>query len=185
MTINRLVLMKIHALLAVFLLPAAIMFFVTGGLYIWEIKGEEEKTRYEIVLENTFTGDIEEFVGISKTKLFALGLSVPSGKPKIKEEGRVFEWPGSAVEVKVRTDSNMRVAKMDIKESGWYRHLVQLHKAKGGILFKIYATVLSVSLLIILITGFIMAWRMPVLRKPTVAALVSGFAIFLLLVIYS
>ena len=38
--LNRSALMKAHALLAAFILPVAIMFFVTGALYTWGKKGD-------------------------------------------------------------------------------------------------------------------------------------------------
>lgn len=187
MQINRTFLMKTHLILAVFLLPVAVMFFVTGALYIWEIKGEREKDRYQITLESSFSGDMDSFVNITTEKLSALELSSPTGTPKIKrkEGGDVFEWSGSAVEVNIKVDPKTRLAEMEVKKSSWYRHLVQLHKAKGGTLFKIYATVLSLSLLIVLLTGFIMAWKVPKLRSLTVISITSGLIVFLVLVVYS
>ncbi len=187
MNINRSILMKIHTLLAVFLLPVAIMFFVTGALYIWEIKGSEEKSNHNLVIENSFKGELSEFLLLTKTKLKALGLSVPTGEPKIKRKGgkTVFDWSGSATSVKVEAMPKQLIAKMEIKKATWYRHLVQLHKAKGGFLFKIYATILSIALLTLLLTGFIMAWQVPKLRTLTVMATISGFGVFLLLVILS
>ena len=187
MNINRSVLMKVHTLLAVFLLPVAIMFFVTGALYIWEIKGEQEKYNHNINLETSFSGELTEFVLLTENKLNALNFPIPTGEPKIKEKGEkiTFEWSGSAIEVKVETTPEMLIAKMEVKKSSWYRHLVQLHKAKGGLLFKLYATLLSIALLVLLLTGFIMAWQIPKLRKLTAVTTLSGLLVFLILVIYS
>ncbi len=187
MRISRSVLMKIHTLLAVFLLPVAIMFFVTGALYIWDIKGSEEKSSYTVNIESSFSGEISDYILITKNKLKELNLSNPTGDPKIKiKDGKtIFEWSGSAIETNVETDIKQLTAKVEIKKASWYRHLVQLHKAKGGFLFKIYATILSIALLTLLLTGFIMAWKMPKLRKLTVLSTVSGFLTFLILVIYN
>ncbi len=187
MQITRSFLMKVHLILAVFLLPVAVMFFVTGALYIWEIKGEEEKSKYQIVLEAPFSGSLDDFTTLTSQQLSDLGLSVPTGTPKIKqkEEGDMFEWSGSALNVTVKIDVKTSVAEMEVKQSSWYRHLVQLHKAKGGLLFKVYATVLSIALLIVLLTGFIMAWQVPRLRYLTVMSISSGLAIFLVLVVSS
>lgn len=187
MSINRPTLMKVHTLLAVFLLPVAIMFFVTGALYIWDVKGGEEKNNYTLNIKSSFSGELSEYILITENKLKELSLPRPTGKPKIKiKYGKtIFEWSGSSVETKVEINLKQLTAKLEVKKASWYRHLVQLHKAKGGFLFKVYATILSVALLILLLTGFIMAWQMPKLRKLTVISTLSGFSIFLLLVIYS
>ncbi len=187
MNINRATLMKIHTLLAVFLLPVAIMFFVTGALYIWEIKGDQDKYNHKINLNSSFSGELTEYILMSKNKLNSLSLPTPTGKPKFKEKGEhvIFEWPGTAIEVNIKTNSELNMAEMEIKKASWYRHLVQLHKSKGGFLFKIYATFLSIALLMLLLTGFIMAWQIPKLRKLTVVATISGFMVFLLLVTYN
>ena len=185
MKIKRSVLMNIHTLLAVFLLPVAIMFFVTGALYIWDVKGGEEKTNYTLNIEPSFSGELSEYVFITENKLEKLNLPPPTGNPKIKiKDGKtIFEWSGSAVEAKIETNPKQFTAKLEVKKASWYRHLVQLHKAKGGFFFKIYATILSIALLILLLTGFIMAWQMPKLRKLTVISTISGVLVFILLVI--
>ncbi len=187
MNIHRSVLMKTHALLAVFLLPVAVMFFVTGALYIWEIKGEQEKHNHTIKLEPSFSGELTEFILLTKKELNSLNLPTPTGTPKIKSRGENtnFEWSGSAVEVSVKTNSKLLTANMEVKKASWYRHLVQLHKAKGGLLFKIYATILSIALLTLLLTGFVMAWQMPKIRRLITITTIAGFSVFIPLVIYS
>jgi hypothetical protein len=73
-------------------------------------------------------------------------------------------------------------AKLTIKDTTWYRHLVQLHKAKGGQLFKIYAAVLAVSLFVILFSGFIMAWQVPKYRRRALVFSAAGVGMFLLMI---
>jgi len=73
------------------------------------------------------------------------------------------------------------LAKLIVKETSWYRSFVQLHKAKGGQLFKVYAAMLAVSLLIILLSGFIMAWQIPKYRNMALMFSTAGVAIFLMM----
>jgi len=61
---DRSTLMKIHALLAAFILPAAVMFFVTGALYTWGIKGDYDTTTHKINLEKPLQGELSELVGM-------------------------------------------------------------------------------------------------------------------------
>jgi hypothetical protein len=74
---------------------------------------------------------------------------------------------------------------LKIKNTGWHRHFVQLHKAKGGIAFKVYATILAVGLLFLLISGFIMAWQLPRLRKITLTSTILGLIFFVAMFISS
>ncbi|TXL17374.1 hypothetical protein BMR04_05860 [Methylococcaceae bacterium HT3] len=61
---------------------------------------------------------------------------------------------------------NPFVAKLKIKKTGWHRLFVQLHKAKGGKAFKVYAAILATCLVVLFITGFIMAWQFKKLKFP-------------------
>ena len=64
--INRSLLIKIHALLAAFILPVAIMFFVTGALYTWDIKGGYETATQELHLKKPIQGELAELMVLAK-----------------------------------------------------------------------------------------------------------------------
>jgi len=105
--------------------------------YIWDINGGEETNNYIVNIDSSFSGKLSEYILITKNKLNELGLTDPTGSPKIKvkDEKRIFEWSGSSIEVKVKTNSKQLTLKLEVKKANWYRHLVQLHKAKGGFIF--------------------------------------------------
>jgi hypothetical protein len=65
----------------------------------------------------------------------------PSGQAKIKRIGSSFklEWTGSNIDVVVEPTLQPLIAKLQIKNTSWHRQFVQLHKAKGGALFKDFA----------------------------------------------
>lgn len=185
--LNRLVLMKAHAFLAAFILPVAIMFFVTGAFYTWGIKGEYDTTVHHIKLEKPLQKKLSELVALAETELAKRDIPVPTGQAKIKNIGNAFklEWTGSSRDVIIEHSSQPLIAQLHIKDTSWYRQLVQLHKAKGGVPFKVYAAALSTALLLLLFTGFIMAWKTPKLRQFTLASAVSGIVIFIVMVISS
>ena len=54
---DRTSLMKVHMLLAAFMLPVAFMFLLTGGLYTWDIKGDYHTTSFDLVLDQPLTAD--------------------------------------------------------------------------------------------------------------------------------
>ena len=59
---------------------------------------------------------------------------------------------------------------------------MQLHKAKGGQLFKFYAAILAVSLFSILLSGFLMAMQIPKYRKMSMVAALAGIGLFIAMV---
>ena len=185
--INRTSLMKAHALLAAFILPVAIMFFTTGVLYTFGIKGDYLTNTYNITLTTPIQGELNELLVLTKQALKKQAVAMPSGQARIKSTGTSYklEWAGSNRDVIFEPTSQPLIAKLSVKETNWHRRFVQLHKAKGGILFKIYAAVFTTAIFILLISGFIMAWQMPKLRKQTLASTVLGMAVFIVMVAFS
>ena len=184
---QRSTLIKAHALLAAFMLPVAIMFFVTGALYTWGIKGDYNTTTHEINLDSPIRGELSELVAIATKEIKKHNIDTPTGHAKIKKVGDSFklEWAGSKIDIIVEPTSKPLVANFQIKKTSWHRQFVQLHKAKGGVPFKVYAVVLAVAILLLLISGFTMAWRMPKLRKLTLVSTSLGIAVFVTMVSFS
>lgn len=185
--LKRPFLMKVHTIIAAFILPAAIMFFVTGALYTWEIKGSYSTSTYEIALQKPIEKELAELVTLATNELKKRDLALPSGHAKIKTIGNAFklEWTGSNRDIALETTHQPFIAQLKIKDTSWYRQFVQLHKAKGGTAFKVYAAAFSIALLLLLITGFIMAWQTPKLRNLTLISTLSGIVLFLLMMLSS
>ena len=119
---NRLLLMKIHALLAAFILPVAVMFMVTGSLYTWGIKGDYTKEVFEISLGTPLEADLGELTKSVQSELQTLNISTPEGKPKLKTFGNHFllEWTGSSKDLIFEPTDNKLVAKLTVKHTSWY-----------------------------------------------------------------
>ena len=185
--ISRATLTKVHMLLAAFIFPVAVMYLVTGGLYTWGIKGSYDQHKYDVVLDGALPEDELLLKELAASELQRLAVVPPSGGAKIKKVGTSFqlEWTGSNRDVILKPTENPQKARLLVKETTWYRHLVQLHKAKGGQLFKFYAAILATSLFIILLSGFLMAWQVPKFRKLVAICTVSGVATFLLMLMSS
>jgi len=94
--LNRPTLMKAHALLAAFILPVAMMFFITGAFYTWGIKGEYETVVHQIKLDQPLQKKLSELVLLAETELTKRNIAVPTGQAKIKTIGESFklEWTG-------------------------------------------------------------------------------------------
>ena len=185
--LNRSTLMKAHALLAAFILPVAIMFFVTGALYTWGIKGDYVTNAHEIHLQKPIQDDLVELVALAKKELKRQNLETPTGQAKVKRIGSSFklEWTGSNMDIIIEPTSQPLIAKLEIKNTSLHRQFVQLHKAKGGEPFKVYAAAFAIALLLLLVSGFIMAWKTPKLRKLTLTSAALGIAMFVAMVVAS
>lgn len=181
---SRTNLVKIHMLLAAFIFPVACMFLVTGGLYTWGIKGSYTSEVHMISLAKPLTRNQDNLEALVREELNRLSVAPPSGGAKIKKGGTSFklEWTGSGRDIVLEPTSEELSARLTIKETTWYRNLVQLHKAKGGQLFKIYAAILAISLFTILLSGFIMAWQVPKYRKSAFIFSLAGLCVFLLMI---
>lgn len=181
-TSSRPTVIQIHMLLAAFIFPAALMFLVTGGFYTWGVKGSYVNTVHDITLSEPLPADSAELADLARQELDRLSITVPTGKPKLKKSGTSFllEWTGSERDVVLEPTLEPLSAKLTVKETTWYRKLVQLHKAKGGQLFKVYAAVLAISLFVILATGFILALQVPRYRTSAIVAAAAGTVVFVL-----
>ncbi|TXL19713.1 hypothetical protein BMR06_08750, partial [Methylococcaceae bacterium HT5] len=56
-TFNRAFLVKSHMALAAFILPVALMFFITGALYTWGEKGSYDTETYKLQLRQPMQGN--------------------------------------------------------------------------------------------------------------------------------
>src|SRR5690606_14684292 len=178
---TRLQLMTIHALLAAFIFPVASMFMITGALYTWGIKGSYQDETYEVRLAKEISPELNELIGLAESEIKKLGLSNPSGKAKIKHYGNHFmlEWTGSSKDVTLEPTDKKLTARLTVKHTSWYRHLVQLHKAKGGTAFKVYAAVLAIAVGLLLISGLFIAWQTPKLKQLTLITFFVGIGSFM------
>jgi hypothetical protein len=181
---TRLTLIKVHMLLASFIFPVAFMFLVTGSFYTWEIKGSYVDSEHEVALGSPLTADLGLLTSVAVSELDRLQIDHPSGQAKVKKAGTSFrfEWTGSKRDVLLEPTDDESIARFTVKETSWYRNFVQLHKAKGGTPFKVYAAVLAASLFLILLSGFVIALQIPKYRKQAVLSASAGFVVFIILV---
>jgi hypothetical protein len=185
---SRLFLTKIHLWLAALLAPAMILFLVTGALYTWGVTGKTVDSKLDVNLSAPLDPDNEDALReIARAQLAVAGLEEPSGKERVRKSGGGFsyEWSGSRRDITVEPTADPLVAKVTIKEASLHRIMVQLHKAKGGVLFKVYATVLAIALFLLVATGLIIGLQSPPFRRATIVGSATGLVAFAGLVLVS
>jgi len=181
--LNRVFLIKAHMIVAAFILPVALMFFITGALYTWGIKGGYSSDTYTLQLKQAVQQNKEWLTEKVINELAQRSIALPSGKAKLKTAGNsfYFEWTGAEVDVLLEPSAKLLEVKLTIKQTTLHRFFVQLHKAKGGVAFKVYAAILSVCLLFLFISGIIMAWQMTKYRSLLLSSFCSGLIMFIIL----
>lgn len=185
---SRLFLTKVHLWLAALLAPAMVLFLVTGALYTWGITGKTVDSKSDVALSAPLDPENEKALReLARAELDRVGLDEPSGKARVRKSGGgfAFEWSGSRRDITIEPTADPLVAKVTIKEASLHRVMVQLHKAKGGVLFKVYATVLAVALFLLVATGLIIGLQSPPFRRATIVGSGVGLVAFAGLVIVS
>lgn len=179
-------LLNIHLLLAAFLFPIALMFAFTGGLYTLEIKGSYQQTEKAVALETPLKPDLAALTALVTRTLTALGEPLPSGSASVKKAGTSFEleWTGVERDIVLRPTADPAQAQLVIKDTSAWRHLVQLHKAKGSNVAKAISVTWALGLVVILGSGMLMAWNSAPWRRKALQAGMAGlvtFGVYLLL----
>lgn len=176
----RRTLLNIHLLLAAFLFPIALMFAITGGLYTLEIKGSYRETVQAVPLTAPLQPDLAALTTLASSTLSGLGESLPSGGAAVRKAGTSFEleWTGVERDILLRPTADPAIAQLVIKDTGVWRHLVQLHKAKGNDLARALSVVWAIGLVVILASGLLMAWYAPPFRRRTLQAGAAGLVTF-------
>ncbi|MDD1609926.1 MAG: PepSY-associated TM helix domain-containing protein [Methylococcaceae bacterium] len=182
--INRLLLMKIHLILATFIFPVALMFLITGALYTVGIEGSYDTQVYTLKLDAPLQKDDAALTDFVTQELQKLNLSPPTGTANIESTDKSIkvDWRGAALRVTLESTQQTE-AKLTVKEANWHQKLLELHKANGANAFKVYAVIWATILLMLLITGFIMALQLPKYRKMTIYSTISGIVVFIVMVI--
>jgi hypothetical protein len=178
--VNRTLLTKLHLGFAAFMFPAVLMFLITGGLYTWGNKGEWYEESASIVLNAPLTQQSEgDITSLAVQQLVERDLPIPSGALTVTEgEGASLSWIGARSEISISQGETPLVANVDVKEASFHRWLVQLHKAKGSTVFKVYASFLATVLFLLVASGIAMGLQVKAMRKLTIGSSIAGLAAF-------
>ena len=185
----RILWIKWHAYLSCFFLPFALLYSVTGILYLLDFKGSET------VLHSVF---IETDQPLPESESAALELyesalktypQLPIERPENfwQDDHLVSWWHFRGEVLLLPTTSEVGQAGFQIKVES-YNFLKQLHfihKGLAGLGFKVLGIFMGLSLLISIITGAVIALAMPKLKRWSVISSTLGLMTLLLLFLVS
>ena len=171
----------VHVILAGFFLPVALVFAITGGLYTFGIKGDYKTVNLDLNLSLPLEPKLSEMITTAEGILKEQGLqSFPTGSPGLKKIGTSwqFEWTGISYDFTLEPTAQNEVYKAAIKKTSPHRFFVQLHKAKGGLPFKILAGAFAIGLILLFISGVFIALAVPKLKRHLYLSAFLGFLAF-------
>jgi len=176
-------LIVLHTALAAFFLPMGIMYAITGGLYGLGIKGGYDTQTTELQLAKPLDGELSTMVKLVEDQLKRQGIDPPSGGASVKKGGTSYylEWTGAVRDVQLHPTDDPLVAQFKVKDTNAHRYFVQLHKAKAGEVFKWFAAVWMVGLVLLFLTGGVMAFAAKPYRKLAAASAAAGVVAFVLM----
>jgi hypothetical protein len=180
---SRKFLTSLHTILAAFFLPMGLMYAITGGLYGLDIKGGYRTAEHSLALTEPLPSDLAGLAAITQAELKSRNIDLPTGTAGVRKVGTsfAFEWSGTRRDVELAPTANPLVATLKIKDTTPHRFFVQLHKAKGATAFKWFAAVWMVGLVLLFITGGILAIAAKPFRKLAIPSAILGAIAFVVL----
>jgi hypothetical protein len=174
---------SIHTVLAAFFLPMGVMYAVTGGLYGLDIKGDYKTTDHAIPLTEPLPADLAGLVAVADAELKRLGIEPPSGRAGVRKTaaGAALDWTGSRRDIELAPTADPARAVLKVKDTTAHRFFVQLHKAKGGDAFRYFAAVWMVGLVLLFLTGGVMAFFAKKYRPLAIVSSAAGVIAFVAL----
>ncbi len=181
MKIQRMLIVKVHAILACFFIPLALLYFVSGALYSFDIKGDVEKQVYAVALDRPFTPDLARLSELAKTALEQRELSLPTGNPVIAKKKNSYEYRWSDLKnvVVVQPTDNPLQVELIYRQRSPLTQLMRVHRAEAGSLIKTFSLSMVIALIVILGSGVFLAVGMPKLRRTALLALGAGCIVML------
>ncbi|MGI0406449.1 hypothetical protein ACRE1S_03585 [Helicobacter himalayensis] len=165
--------MKIHLYLSIFFFPVALIYVLTGALYILEIRENADATTHTITLDSLpQKGQEQEFI---LNLLEAHSLKIPSDT-----QVRMMKGAPTMGDIKY----NVSITKdkdgtniLRTTDRGLYGILLLMHKAKGKFYFDIIAVAFAISMIIFYLSGLIMTSFCKKHQKSALWTFVAGLGI--------
>lgn len=169
-------LIKIHGYIAVFFLPLALLYAVTGTLYIIGKSGSASTVSVEFQTMDGWPETIEAAYPLVEGKLHENNL--PVALNSVTATSRVnsdteYYWRTLAHSATL-TKTGDAAATLRVQENGTYRQLVEIHKDHAGILFTIMGFGFGIAMSVLILSGALMMFKSKLYRKPATLLLSSG-----------
>lgn len=181
MKIQRMLIIKIHAFLACFILPMATLYFIGGGLYSYDIEGDIDKQVYQLPLASPFAPDLAQLSVLARSALLERELVQPRGEPSIKEKKGAYEyrWGDLKRLVVIKPTDDPLQVELIYRTRSPLAQVMRVHRAEAGTLAMMFSIGLAIALIVILASGVFLALGLPKLRRTAMLSLGAGLLVVL------
>ncbi len=125
---------KLHIFLSMFFLPLAVIYFLTGSLYLLGHRGDLIRENIKIMLDEPLSEDIDAQQDFVAEQLEARSMKVPRGPARFWF-GRFFWGRLSGYHVTLQTTSESNEAQIQTNRPNLFGRLLSLHVGKGHSVF--------------------------------------------------
>jgi len=180
--VSRSLWIKAHLLAAAFFSPALIIMAISGGLYLIGTKGSVQQTPVQATPDMTLdvtSPQLEQDVrnllsGIDADFEFEY-LKISGNTLTTRPTSRDYYTINAGTDALTITHNTPDLVK----------HLVELHKGHGPLLYKDFQKVMAIALLFVLLSGAWLGLSAAGLRSMTAVTMFSGLAVTLLLATFA
>ncbi len=177
----RRTLIFIRLWLAAFVAPAFILVAVSGGLYLFGVKGTIETTVINLpagatldLSSKNLSADVDQLLRAAK---------IEHDYEYLKQRSKLIQTrPTSRTYIEFSLKRDKLTATRNVPDL--QKSMIELHKGHGPSAFKTYQKLVAISLLIVVLSGFWMGISSPGLRRKTITASGLGLSLFILLILF-
>ena len=174
------VLVQVHGYVAVFFLPMALLYAMTGALYVIGIKGAAPETRIAVPLENSWPATDAQARAFVTDRLQANGLpalSSAAGHGMVVDTE--YYWLALTHWV-ILTKIDDKRAELVVRKNSPLRQAVEIHKDHAGAIFTVIGFTFGLAMLLMIVSGAVMMFRAKSYRKTAVIVVACGSAMSVL-----
>lgn len=182
--VSRFKIVQLHMLLSSFVLPAVLLYIVSGALYTLDVKGSVAKQTFIVALEKPFEPNLELLIGVIEKTLLDKALVLPNGDSYLKKskDGYKFLWGDLRYSVTAVAKKDTSLVEFTYRERSFLTQVMRIHRAEAGTAFKFVSIMAVLGLLLVFVSGLYMAYTMPKFRNPSLIA--TGLGTLILFVVF-
>ena len=174
---NRKLLVSLHLYLAAFFTPMILLVAITGGLYLFGIKGNVERTVVATLEQQTLNLKQDDLNAYASNLLQQAGVEEHRFEYLKTYGNEAVTRPTSRTHYQFKqTDAGIEVARM---EPNLQAAMMELHKGHGPGLFKWLEKFLAIALVFVMLSGLLLGLQSPMLKVKTLALSAAGVAVAL------
>lgn len=175
--LNHRTLVKLHGYIAVLFLPMAILYAVTGTLYILGESGAASTIRIRPAEVREWPESVEQAAALVNGILRTRGRAAIGSfaEPRHGDDGS-YVWRAMDRTVTLSKAAGGGGVAVRLEEHGTLRQLVEVHKNHAGIVFSILGIAFGIAMSTLLLTGALMMFKSRLYRKSASAVLAAGVA---------